>query len=223
VPEQIGRVVASLLVIVGLPLACLAGVALYGRALSEADVGIGTLVPPEVAQRRFAEARARFVAMSPAEHLAAARAELATDPSGRRYGHVGLALEHLAAIPPEAPEQREADALRAELARRRREALRAVAARVELRIREQGDPAGIDPGQLAARRAALARALAGRPPEGVGGVAVEGDGGVTLRLDRRRCDPATLDAVILPPSAAALRAMGFRAVRCGNDAGVLAL
>ena len=220
--EQVGRAVATIVLVVGIPLACLAGIALYGKALSESDVAIGTLVPPEVARRRFLEARARFLAMSPGEHLAAALAALDAGAGRRRGGGVGAALEHLAAIPPGVPERARADALLREFARRRREALRGFAARLEQRIREQGDPSGADATRLAVMRAALAASLGGRPPEGIGGAQVEGDAGVTLRLERRRCDGVVLDAMAAP-NAAALRALGFREVRCANDGGVLAL
>ncbi|MDO9022266.1 MAG: hypothetical protein Q8S73_05900 [Deltaproteobacteria bacterium] len=212
--ERVGRAVATVVLVVGIPLACLAGIALYGKALSESDVAIGTLVPPEVARRRFLEARARFLALSPAEHLAAAEAALDAGAGRRRGGGVGAALEHLGAIPPGVPERARADAMLAEFARRRREALRGFAVRLEQRIREQGEPSGADAARLAAMRAALAASL--------GSAQVEGDGGVTLRLERRRCDGVTLDAVAAP-NAPALRALGFREVRCATDGGVLAL
>jgi hypothetical protein len=223
-----GSILATVALVVGIPLACLTGVALYGRALTESDVAVGTLVSPEVARQRLLEARARFVAMTPAEHLAAARAALAAgqDPARRRFAGSGQAMEHLAAIPAGAPERAGADGLLAEIARRRREALRPAAERIVERVREQGDPRGADGRRLAAMRAGLAGSLAGRLPAGVGGAAVEGEGGdagVTLRLERRRCDGALLDAIVSPEGAAGLRALGFRAVRCANDGGALAL
>ncbi|MDB4929074.1 MAG: hypothetical protein JWM10_1558, partial [Myxococcaceae bacterium] len=36
-------------------------------------------------------------------------------------------------------------------------------------------------------------------------------------------DRSLLEAVVSPAGAAGLRALGFRAVRCGNDGGALAL
>jgi hypothetical protein len=125
--EGIARGIATGALLLGIPVACLAGVALYGKALSDGDVAIGTLVSPEVAARRLAESRARFLAMPPAAHLAAARAALYVDgdPARPRRGGARAALEHLAAIPDGAVDRAELDALRAEvLARRARWAQR---------------------------------------------------------------------------------------------------
>lgn len=210
--------------VAAIPAACIAGVALYGKALSESEVGIGTLVSPEVARARYAEMRARFLAMTPAEHLAEARRALDSgDARSRRFGgNVGLAMQHLDAIPATAPEHAQAELIRAELAARRLAFYRAMSERVGAHIRSKVVTANGDASRMQAARSELAAALDRRPPEGVGRVSAEGDAGTTLRLDRRRCDQPMLDAVFPAGSVDGLRSLGFHAVRCGNDAGALA-
>ncbi len=218
--RSVVRLVTTVALVLAIPVACVAGVALYGRALSEADVAIGTLVSPEVARARSLELRARFLAMTPAQHLAEARQALdAGRAPGRRMGaNAGIAQQHLDAIAATAPEHAQAELLRAEIANRRLFFLRALAARVgeHLRVRQAA------PGGEEQRRRELAAALDQRPPVGLGNVHVDGDAGTTLRLDRRRCDQPMLDAVFPSEHQRGMRALGFRAVRCGNDAGVLA-
>lgn len=224
VASSVGRLVATLALVAALPTACIAAIALYGRALSESDVAIGTLVSPEVARARSLELQRRFLAMSPAEHLAEARAALATPPpTGRRLGgNPGLAQRHLDAIPPTAPEHAAAELLRAEIANRRLAFWRSIAERVGGQIRAQSVEPSADETRRRAAREALATALDRRPPEGLGGVHLDGDAGAALRLDRRRCDQPMLDAVFPASNVDGLRALGVRAVRCANDAGALA-
>jgi len=108
--------------------------------------------------------------------------------------------------------------LRAEIANRRLFFLRALGARVGAHLRARLAA----PGSGEQRRRELAAALDQRPPVGLGNVHVDGDAGTTLRLDRRRCDQPMLDAVFPAEHQQGLRVLGFHAVRCGNDAGVLA-
>ncbi len=216
--RSVVRLVTTVAMVLAIPVACVTGVALYGRALSEADVAIGTLVSPEVAHARMLELRARFLATTPAQHLAEARRALdaSRGPGRRMGGNVGPAQQHLDAIPATAPEHAQAELMRAEIANRRLFFLRALATRVGEHLRAAGA------GSEERRRRELAAALDQRPPVGLGNVHVDGDAGTTLRLDRRRCDQPMLDAVFPAEHQRSMRSMGFRAVRCGNDAGALA-
>lgn len=222
--RSLARLAGTLALVVAIPVACIAGVALYGKALSEGEVAIGTLVSPEVARARYLEMRARFLAMTPAEHLAEARRALDSgDARSRRFGgNVGAAVQHLDAIPATAPEHAQAEVMRAEIAARRVALFRGMSERVGAHIRSRVVAAGADASRRRAARAELAAALDQRPPEGIGRVSAEGDAGTTLRLDRRRCDQPMLDAVFPAGNVEGLRALGFQGVRCGNDAGALA-
>ncbi len=216
--RSVVRLVTTVAMVLAIPVACVTGVALYGKALSESDVAIGTLVSPEVARARLRELEARFLAMTPAQHLAEARRALdaGRNPGRRMGGNPGLAQQHLDAIPATAPEHAQAELMRAEIANRRLFFLRALATRVGEHLR------AVAPGNDEQRRRALATALDQRPPVGLGNVHVDGDAGTTLRLDRRRCDQPMLDAVFPSEHQQRMRALGFRVVRCGNDAGILA-
>ena len=117
----LGRVLTIGALVIGVPGACLATMLFYGKALSESEVAEGTLRTPEEIRALREEAHRRFLAMRPAEHIAAARASMASgyDPATRSGGMLGNALLHLEAVAAGTPEAVEADGLRAEIERRR--------------------------------------------------------------------------------------------------------
>ncbi len=121
--------------------ACVAGLLFYGQALSDATVAEGTLKTPQEIAAALEAARQRFGAMSPAAHLAAARAALTNgyDPRSGTGGDVHGAEMHLGAIPPDAPEQAEAGALRVEMAWRRSAGRREAPAGTYPRLRDTAD------------------------------------------------------------------------------------
>lgn len=121
--------------------ACVAGLLFYGQALSDATVAEGTLKTPQEIAAALEEARQRFGAMSPAEHLAAARAALTNgyDPRSGTGGDVHGAEMHLGAIPPGAPEQADAAALRVDVAWRRSAGRREAPAGTYPRLRDATD------------------------------------------------------------------------------------
>lgn len=115
------RVAAVLAAVVAIPTACLLGVLALGRALEESQVAEGTLTTPEEAARRAEENRRRFLAMTPAEHLAGARHRLSLNPRPGlgAGGDLHGATLHLDAISPDAGVHAEVAALRGEIDQRR--------------------------------------------------------------------------------------------------------
>lgn len=199
--------------------------ALVGKSLAEAEVAEGTLQPPAEIARRAREAAARFYAMTPGEHLAAARAALA-DGYRARFGVGGRLREaqrHLDAIAPDAPEHADALALAGEITRRR-EAMRGFAA---ARLREALAGERVTPTMSEAERDAarvrVARALDQGAPHHLGGVVAEGAHHAELTFGRRSCDAEFLARVAPRDAEPALVALGFTAVRCarGRDARTL--
>lgn len=215
--------------ILGLPALCGAGVLYYGKVLSEAEVAEGTLRTPEETRRLMEELERRFRAMTPAEHVAAARVALdrAYDPRRRVGGDFVQAERHLAAVPAGAEAEGVA-AVRALAARRREEASAAVAAKVG-ELCATADALRGDDGSLTgeARRAAVRRRLArrldhfGAPV--LGCVHTEGAGDTTLRFDGGACDASMIERHVPQANRPALRALGFARVRCHNGAAELPL
>lgn len=117
----VGRVLAIGAVVLAIPAACIGALALYGRALAESEVAVGTLVSPAEARARLERERARFRAMTPAQHLEEARRALTMgyDEATHTGGNFGGVEHHAAAIPDGAPEHAELAALRDEVRRRR--------------------------------------------------------------------------------------------------------
>jgi hypothetical protein len=219
----VGRVLAIGAVVLAIPAACIGALALYGRALAESDVAIGTLVSPAEARARLEQARARFRAMTPAQHLAQARLALASgyDEATHTGGNFGGVEHHAAAIPEGAPEYAELAALRAEVRRRRVNLFTLARVRVARHLGEHGP--GADAGRQRAMRAELARDVDELSPRGLGCVHVADEGRTTLRFDHADCDQGMLDAIVRPDHTDGLRSYGFRRVRCANGRGLIEL
>lgn len=93
-------------------------------ALMELKTKIAAVVEKSDPQKRAAAEQAAYAAMNAKEHLAAAKAALAKgyEPKTQTGGDTHLAVRHLAAITPPAPEVAEAKKLQQEIdARRKRE------------------------------------------------------------------------------------------------------
>jgi hypothetical protein len=219
----VGRVLAIGAVVLAIPAACVGALALYGRALAESDVAIGTLVSPAEARARLEQARARFRAMTPAQHLAEARLALASgyDEATHTGGNFGGVEHHAAAISDGAPEHAELAALRAEVRRRRVNLFALARVRVARHLGEHGPVA--DAGRQRAMRVELARDVDELSPRGLGCVHVADEASATLRFDHADCDQAMLDAIARPDNTAGLRGYGFQRVRCANGRGLIEL
>ncbi len=205
-----------LALVVALPAACLAAVLFYGKTMSEAEVAEAHLPTPEEARARITASIERFAAMTPAQHLEAARAAIhsATVSAGPLDG----AEQHLRAIAASAPEHASVAAMMTELTRRRaeiheaerrrREALfddaaRVVASHVADTSRDDDD-----------RRESLARELDQMSSRGLGCVHAFGDDAEVLTFSLCECDRAMLDRVARPEQRRGIYAMGFRSLRC---------
>ena len=215
----VGRVLAIGAVVLAIPSACIGALALYGRALAESDVAVGTLVSPAEARARLEQARARFRAMTPAQHLAEARLALASgyDEATRTGGNFGGVEHHAAAIPEGAPEYAELASLRAEVRRRRVNLFALARVRVARHLGEHGPVAD------AGRQRAMARDVDELSPRGLGCVHVADEARTTLRFDHADCDQGMLDAIVRPDHTDGLRSYGFRRVRCANGRGLIEL
>ena len=154
--SAVGRVLAIGAVVLAIPAACVGALALYGRALAESEVGIGTLVSPAEARARLEAARARFLALTPAQHLVEAQRALAQgyDPATRTGGDFSGMEQHVAAIPAGAPEFAAVAELRAEGVRRRAALLGATRARVARHVATHPEAATAGADRQQAMRAA---------------------------------------------------------------------
>jgi len=221
----LGRVLTIGALVVGVPAACLTTMLFYGKALSEAEVAEGILRSPEEIRALREEAHRRFVAMSPAAHLAAARASMASgyDPATRSGGMLGNALHHLDAVAAGTPEAAEADALRAEVERRRQAVYDEASRRLGAQLRDAAAVARADEAQRQTRRAVLAHALDELSARGLGCVHAGGPTMAVLRFDDAGCSQATLDRIVRAEHLDGLRAYGFQRVRCRNRRGGIVL
>lgn len=220
-----GRAVAIGALVLAIPAACVGAIALYGRTVEESEVAIGTLVSPAEAQARLEAARARFRAMTPAQHLAEARRALNAgyDPTAQIGGSFGGVEHHLGAIPEGAPERAAVPGLLAEV-RRRRGNLHALAAgELARHLRDHAGAGAADPGRKQQMRTELAADLDRLSPRGLGCVHVADEASTTLRFDHGECDQGMVDGIARPESLGGLRAFGFRRVRCANGRGVTEL
>lgn len=82
------RVIVGGVLVLAISGACLTGLLFYGKTLSDAEVAEGKLASPEETRARLAEEQRRFGAMTPAQHVAAARDALALgyDPQAHTGG-----------------------------------------------------------------------------------------------------------------------------------------
>lgn len=220
------RTAAVIGAMLGLPVLCGVGVLAYGRALADAEVAEGTLRSPEETRAAFAELDRRFRALSPAEHLAAARRELdcGYDPATRSGGNFRGARRHLDAIPAGAESVGVAE-LRAAIAARDAAWSDAVVSRLgELTAAAAAEAAGgVAPSRAGEIRRGLARGLDRFAAARLGCVHTEGEGDSVLRIDGSDCDPATLARHLPAAQQDALRRLGFTRVRCRNGAAALSL
>ncbi|MDB4928301.1 MAG: hypothetical protein JWM10_785 [Myxococcaceae bacterium] len=216
--SAVGRVLSIGAVLLAIPTACVGALALYGKALSESESGAGTLISPTEARARVEQARARFAAMTPAEHLAAARAALAAgyDPVTDTGGSFRSFEHHADAIPAGTPEFEAVRPLR-DVPRVRWDKLLVIAGgRVVQHAREHAFPAGGSVAQQRAARTALALDVDQLSGRGLGCVHVADEADTSLRFDQANCWPGMLRVVAPDDARAALRSYGFRRVRCNN-------
>lgn len=198
---------------------------MYGKALSEAEVAEGTLLPQEEIRARALEAHRRFLAMSPAEHLQAALDALNVDyhPPSRTGGRIALARLHLDAIPATAPEFARVGALRTEMLERAQRIYDIAARTLAEQLRDSAAVAAASDAQKLERRLQLALALDALSPRGIGAVRVGGPTRQGLRFDGDLCSQALIDGVVRPEHHDGLRALGFTRVRCRNRQGLFDL
>lgn len=222
----VGRVIRIAAFVVVLPAACLAGMLMYGKALSDAEVAEGTLLSQEEIRARAEEAARRFSVMTPAEHLQAALNALDAgyDSATRTGGDIGHAQRHLAAIAEGSPEHARVAALRAEIAGRAQRVVWLASWVLGEQLRDHASLAAADEPRRLARRTELAAALDRLAARGIGCVHVGGGPQRKgLRFDSDGCDQSMLDAIVKPEHLDALRDFGFTRVRCRNRRGVIDL
>jgi hypothetical protein len=216
--STISRVLSIGAVVLAIPLACVGALALYGKALTESETGVGTLLSPAEARARIDAARARFAAMTPAEHLDGARRALASgyDPATDTGGDFRGFVRHADAIPAGTPEHAAVAPLR-EVPRLRWDKLLVMASeRVQQHVSQHPYPAAGGAAQQRAARTALARDVDELARRGLGCVHVADDADSSLRFDQGDCWPGMLRVVAPAATQASLRSFGFRRVRCGN-------
>lgn len=207
-------------VLVGLPLFCLASLAMIGKQLDDEAPAEGRLISPRERAARMEAARREFAAMTPAQHLAAAHAAMARNYN-REEGTGGLladAENHLAVIPADAPEHSQVAAVRAEMVARRGRALTAFSHVVRREAARLDEPA---PATDDARTVRCHAADALRQGTSVGCIHDTGPGGSELVIGGMPCDRGTLETVTRArEDRDAMRRLGFRVLRCehGDDA-----
>lgn len=192
-----------------LPTLCVVGVALIGRELEDLRGGEGTLRD----RSELVELQRRFRAMSPAQHLAEARAALVRfEASDAEVVHLRMTDRHLDAIPAGAPEASQGAALRARAESHRAAALgRGVAALGEVATRAPAGPAGHS------TRCAMFTALQQR---GALDVITPGQPhDETLVLNLADCDVSTLRR--LAGARDALLRMNVHTARCADGSATL--
>lgn len=217
------RVLTIGAVALGLPAACLGGLLAYGRALSDAQVAEGRLLSPEESRVRIAESERRFAAMSPAEHLAAARRDLDAgfDRARGVGGDFAGAERHARAIPAGAPEHAATGAIFTEVARRQEAVVPAFQRAFDAALREHRADDD-DPWARRAARIRFATAVGAFSAYGMGCVHTEDAWARALRFDHGDCDRAWLERVVGAGRLAGLRSYGFVEARCGNGRGARA-
>lgn len=203
--------------LVAAPLLCLAGVALVGKHLAEGAPAEGHLSTPAERAARIAAERRAFLAMSGAQHLAAAEAAMRQQyrPARGIGGALGIAESHLDALADAAPEQPRAREIRAEIAARRARVLPALIATLRREARALDEPAPVDQEGRPARCHATAAMR-----EETAGACIHDTGahGTELVIGGIPCDGATIDALHGDgDNREALRRLGFRTLRCEHD------
>ncbi len=219
--NSVGRVVAIGAVVLAIPAACVGAVALYGRALAESDVAIGTIVTPEEARARMEAAHARFRAMTlkaaPGRGAPGADRAMTRRRAGRRLG----VEHHTSAIPEGTPERAAVPALLAEVRRRQGNLMGAAARALSAHLSSHSDAASQDERSKQRMRTELAADIDQLSPRGLGCVHVADERSTSLRFDTGTCDQQMIESIARPESLGGLRAFGFRRVRCANGRGVM--
>lgn len=217
-----GRVIRLAVLVVAMPAACLGGLLMYGKALSEAEVAEGTLLSQEEIRARAEEARRRFEAMTPAQHLDTALEALncGYDAATRTGGNTTLARMHLDAIPSTSPEFARVDALKTECDARAQRVLWLVSWKLGQELRDHAAVSQLDDATKRQRRERLAASLDQLSSRGIGCVHVGGGPDRrTLRFDHERCTQAWIDTIVRPEHRDMLKDFGFVRVRCRNRQG----
>ena len=216
--SRFGATVALMVMVIGVPLVCVAGFALYGKAMSEGQVAEGKVLSTEEMRARFDEAQRVFRLIPPEQHVAVARRVLARgyDPALGIGGQVSEALRHLNAIPEGASVAPEVAELRAEIARRRERVWGQAATSLRFSLVEF-----ISRGEVEARgqeraRHFIAHRIDRLSPLGLGCVHAVGDHETILQFDDQECNPARLDQAVPSALRPALKDVGFRRVQCHN-------
>ena len=216
--SRVGAAVALAVMVIGVPLTCLAGFALYGKTMSEGQVAEGRVLSVDEMRARLEVAQRAFRSLPPEQHITSARQALARgyDPELGIGGQVAEALRHLDAIPEGAAVGPEVAELRAAIARRRERIWSQAATSLRLSLVEF-----ISRGEVEARgqeraRHFIAHRIDRLSPLGLGCVHSVGDHETVLQFDDRECNPARLDQVVPSALRPALKDVGFRRVQCHN-------
>lgn len=216
--SRVGAAVALAVMVIGVPLTCLVGFALYGKAMSEGQVAEGRVLSVDEMRARLEVAQRAFRSLPPEQHIADARQALARgyDAELGIGGQVAEAIRHLDAIPEGASVGPEVAELRAEITRRRERIWSQAATSLRLSLVEF-----ISRGEVEARgperaRHFIAHRVDRLSPLGLGCVHSVGDHETILQFDDRECNPARLDQAAPAALRPALKDVGFRRVQCRN-------
>ncbi|MBL8603301.1 MAG: hypothetical protein JNK72_15360 [Myxococcales bacterium] len=200
------RVAMILGAVVLLPSACVLGVLALGRQLDESQVAEGTLLSPGERARRAEAYRQRFLAMTPAEHLASARAAVVEIEAAGYRADIGRARPHLEAIGADAGLGAEVQALEARLTAVRERVYGGFEAAVITAVASSGAQDSV------AARAAVVAQLRARTSAPC--IHERDPGGTALQIGGMYCDVGMVERLVRGRARAALQQAGFRQVRC---------
>lgn len=222
-PRSRAGVVVALVVILGaVSLACVGAFALYGKVMSESEVAVGKLATPEEARAQREAAEREFRALTPAGHLARAREHLncGYDPRTRTGGDARNVARHLEAIPEGAPERAEAARIYDELAQRQRRAVELArrvwsrggdVVRATLRDELEDD---LDEDEREELRLTVARKVDELSGTGIGCVHAVGARHAVFQFEGGACTAELLDRIVPSDTREGLRRAGFRRAQC---------
>ena len=220
--SRTGVVVAMVVLLGAVSLACVGAFALYGKVMSESEVAVGKLATPEEARAQREAAEREFRALDAAGHLARAREHLncGYDPRTRTGGDARNVARHLEAIPEGAPEHAEVARIYEELAQRQRRAAE-LARRVWSRggdvvretLRDELED-GLDEDDREELRLTVARKVDELSGTGIGCVHAVGARHAVFQFEGGACTAELLDRIVPPDTREGLRRAGFRRAQC---------
>jgi hypothetical protein len=224
--SRTGVVVAMVVLLGAVSLACVGAFALYGKVMSESEVAVGKLATPEEARAQREAAEREFHTLTSAGHLAKAREHLncGYDPRTRTGGDARNVARHLEAIPEGAPERAEAARIYAELAERQRRAVevaRGVWSRggdvVRGTLRDELED-GLDEEEREELRLTVARKVDELSGTGIGCVHAVGERHAVFQFEGGACNAELLDRIVPQDTREGLRRAGFRRAQCAPGA-----